>query len=270
MMCDLTNFLEPSCAGSVHVVLSSVSGIIFLIIGCIALLRNRNNRLNQISLGFFAFPGSYQIFDALLVFYGANPNSDINVLNLLRDISIGALIIGLAFGALVSLIISYGENVIFNKKFLIIYIIGVLVLLLGGIFGDFISKEIASNEMLPILAIANSSNVYIEINRNAIGWIGISGSFILFTSIIMYELIILLRETSDIILRKKILSLLIGFLLSISILFLFDISFAFSFIEQNLLGIFELHFLMHLGVILGSLLVLSAFLTPTSAIRNVS
>lgn len=263
MICDVTSFLLPSCAGSVHVVLSSISGIIFLIVGIIALFRDKNNILNQIACGFLGFPGGYQIFDAILVYYSASSTANLEILNFLRDISILFLIIGLAFGALVSLIIRYGVDAVLTKKFIFSGGVLVVVLLLGGIFGDAIIKEINPAESTqPGLFIASSTGEYAEPSRNMFGWIGITGSFILFTAIILYELVALIRETTEVVLKNKIIRLVIGLVLSISLIFLFDISFAFDIVRQGFIGIFVIHFLMHIGIIVGSLLVLSAFYNP--------
>ena len=71
--------------------------------------------------------------------------------------------------------------------------------LLGGIIGDTIIKETNLAESTqPGLFIASNTGEYAEPSRDIFGWIGIIGSFILFTVIILYELIALIRETTEI------------------------------------------------------------------------
>ncbi|MHA2339003.1 MAG: hypothetical protein ACXACX_16985, partial [Candidatus Hodarchaeales archaeon] len=137
-------------------------------------------------------------------------------------------------------------------------IVGILIFL--GILGD--SSNISGGGGL-----YGGSGTHAEISRDAIGWIGITGSFIVFSGILIYTLITLLPKI-DSELRSRVIRLLLGFIFVIGLLFLFDIAFEFEFVSQGFMGDSIMHFLMHEVIVLGVLFVLSAFWTPLKEVKE--
>ncbi|MHA2362690.1 MAG: DUF7282 domain-containing protein [Candidatus Hodarchaeales archaeon] len=240
---------------SLHIIFSFLSGIFLIVIGLMNLSRNFKNRLNQVFLGFYAGIGNFQIFDALLVFSDVGVSLQVN--NLLRDISIASLIIGLGFGVLGVLIIQYGEDFIFQKNIVFTSLITIMILLIVSLLGDDIGISTNSGGTYGDAGAGAHTATF----RNEYGWLGITSSFVLFSGIIIYSLFTLLRKAERD-LKIKLLRILIGFTLAISMLFLFDIAFVFEFVQKGFMGDFFIHILGHLGVVIGNLLILSAYWTP--------
>jgi hypothetical protein len=245
-------------SSDLHILLSILSGLVLIGVGILNVSRNRTVRLNQIFFAFFVFIALYQIFDALMVYLGAS--SDNLVLNLVRDLSIASLVLGLGAGALSGMMIHYGEDIFFEQRNLLtgLAIVGILIFL--GILGD--SSNISGGGGL-----YGGSGTHAEISRDAIGWIGITGSFIVFSGILIYTLITLLPKI-DSELRSRVIRLLLGFIFVIGLLFLFDIAFEFEFVSQGFMGDSIMHFLMHEVIVLGVLFVLSAFWTPLKEVKE--
>lgn len=252
--------LEGISGADLHIILSILSGVVLISVGLINITRNFSIRLNQIFFVFFLFIALYQIFDALLVYLGIN--SDNLVLNTVRDLSILFLVLGLAAGAFSGLMIHYGEDIFFEQRNLGIGLAIILSLLILGLLGDSVMIDESGSG-----GAYGGSGAHIATDRSPIGWIGITGSFLIFSGIIVYTLVTLLPKVDNQ-LKTRILRLLAGFLLAIILLFLFDVAFAFEFISEGFMGDSIFHFLMHETIVLGVLFVLSAFWTPVKELRE--
>lgn len=229
-----------------HVFSGLITGILLIVVGVITLFRNRNNRVNQAFLGFLTGIGLYFCIDSSMFIYS---EFAFDILNLLRDLSICCLIIGLSLGAFATIIIQYGKSTAFNPRILIPWVIGSVLLVGLGIIGD--SLMSGSD---------HHADAHFEYSRLFLGWIGITGSMILFSLIITVNLLMLIRDsTADF--RIRLLKILAGFIIIISLLLIFDIGFTLEVIE-SLIENLIIHISMHLGIIIGSILILNAFWSP--------
>jgi hypothetical protein len=229
-----------------HIVFSFSSGILLGIAGGVVLSRDRTSRLNQMFLGFFVGIGGHQLLDGVMTYFLIGLN-DLGLASLFRDLSLAFLIIGLSFGALVALNLYYGQSVM-KSNYLIIWgaftlllVIGGLVgdtVLLGGYYGDIPSKT-----------------------RDTLGWIGITGSLVIFSLIIIGFLVLLIRGVVDKTVQQKIIGIITGFTLINVVVFFFDIAFVVP-LFQEIISTPLLHFLAHLIALIGGFINVAVLWSP--------
>lgn len=237
----------PITSMDFHIILGTISGFIFITVGLLNLVRHRRNRIDQIFFGFFAFIALSQIFDALLVWFSAS-SVDEALLNLLRDISLVSLLLGLGCAAFTGTILHFGEERVFSRKYLMFEGVLTGLILFLGIFGDYMTSEEQSG----------TGGLHFAIERDILGWTGISGAFLIFSLIFLISLISLI-PSAERDLKISLLKLITGFVLSVPVLFLFDISFAVPFVRQRLVEDYLINFVMRFAIVLGALSVFWAF-----------
>ncbi|MFX0211026.1 MAG: hypothetical protein ACFFDT_33920 [Candidatus Hodarchaeota archaeon] len=241
----ITNINQLSFDEATHIFSGLLTGLLLILVGFITLSRNKNNRVNQAFLGFFSGLGLHFCLDSILFIFQELP---IESLNLLRDLSILFLILGLSIGALATIIIHYGEGSIINPRVLIPWTLGTIFIAFLGVIND----SLKSGD--------HHADAHFEYNRSLLGWIGITGIAIVFTILIVYNLLILIRD-SEKDFRLRLLKMISGFILIIVLTVAFDTGSAIEILEvltENLI----IHLSMHLGIIFGSILILNAFWTP--------
>lgn len=237
-----------------HIIFSSISGLSLCIAGGVVLSRDRSARLNKMFLGFFTGIGLHQIFDGIMTYflYGVE---DINVANIVRELSIVSLILGLSFGSLVALNLYYKETLFTTRKLLLWGSLTV-VLVIFGIIGDYVT-------LVGSGGYGYGDHTPSKI-RELLGWIGITGSILIYSGIIVIFLFLLVREIVDSRVQRKILGILVGFILINLVVFFFDIAFTFPLFAQ-IIAEPILHFLIHLLALLGGLLTIGVLWSPMSS-----
>ncbi|MFX1249311.1 MAG: hypothetical protein ACFFBQ_18110, partial [Promethearchaeota archaeon] len=100
-----------------HILFSSVSGLLLCGAGGVVLSRDKSARLNKMFLGFFMGIGLHQLLDALMTYFLFGPKNT-NIANIVREFSIISLILGLSFGSLVALNLYYKETLFTPTKLL--------------------------------------------------------------------------------------------------------------------------------------------------------
>ncbi|MFX0152430.1 MAG: hypothetical protein ACFFAJ_16705 [Candidatus Hodarchaeota archaeon] len=241
----LLESLEPNVL--LHIIASSVSGFVLGVAGGVVFTRKKDSRLNQLFLGFFVGIGLHQIFDAGMTYFHIGLN-DIDVSNLLRDFSILFLILGLNFGALAVLTIYFGDQSLFKANRLVPWFIIVGLLVLGGILGD-------------NLLLGGYYGDQPGKQRELIGWLGITGAFIVYSAIIVLFLVLLIIGIVDRTVQKKFVGLIAGFLMIITVVFCFDISFVFPLFQEIIKNSFG-HLLTHAVALLGALITVIVLWSP--------
>jgi hypothetical protein len=236
-----------------HIIFSFISAFILVLVGIINFTRNKTNKLNQIFLGFYLFIGLFQFFDALLILLGTD--IEIQFANLIRDFIITSLILGLAFGVLGVLLIYFGENFVFSKNTVLFELSSLSILLIISLFSD--SVNVVSGGIG-----YGSLGAHVQPTRTELGWIIISSYYLLSLTIIIVVLgKLLMDKNTEPELKNKLLRLLLGLVLSISFLLIFDLSFAIQEIVNIVLNNYIIHFFAHAVIVLGALLILSAYVT---------
>ncbi|MFW9906051.1 MAG: hypothetical protein ACFFFH_17140 [Candidatus Thorarchaeota archaeon] len=237
-----------------HVIFSFISGLLLCIAGGVVLSRDKSSRLNKMFLGFFSGVGLHQIFDGIMTYYLFGLE-DINVANIARDVSIVTLILGLSFGSLVALNLYYKETLFTTEKLLLWGSLTV-VLIIFGVIGDYVTL------------IGSGGYGYGDHTpgkiRELLGWIGITGSILIYSGIIVIFLFLLVREVVDSRVQKKILGIITGFILINAVVFFFDIAFVFPLFAQ-IMAVPILHFLVHLIALLGGILTIAVLWSPMSS-----
>jgi hypothetical protein len=231
-----------------HILFSSLSGLLLCVAGGVVLSREKNARLNKMFLGFFAGIGLHQLMDGLMTYFLFG-QEDLSLSNLFRDLSIIALIVGLCFGSLVALNLYYKESLLSSTN-LIIWGSLTLLLIIFGLIGD---------SVIPGGYYDQPSK-----NRELLGWIGITGSILVFSAIIVLFLFLLIRDLVDSTIRQKVSGILLGFVLINVVVFFFDISFVFP-LFREIIGQPVLHFLTHSIALLGGLLTVGILWSPLSS-----
>jgi hypothetical protein len=99
--------------------------------------------------------------------------------------------------------------------------------------------------------------------RELLGWIGITGSILIFSGIILVFLFLLIREVVDTRVQRKIIGITVGFILINLVVFFFDISFAFSLFGEMIAQPI-LHFLIHSVALLGGIITIGVLWSPMS------
>jgi hypothetical protein len=229
-----------------HIIFSSVSGILLGMAGGVVFSRDRNSRLNQMFLGFFFGIGGHQILDGIMTYFLFGPNDE-QMANLFRDFSILSLIFGLSFGALIGFNLYYGSD-LFTKNNLVIWAVFTIILMLGGIFGDNVS-------------LGGYYGDQASKTRNILGWIGITGSFFLYSTIIIVFLALMVKNVVDSKVRQKLIGITTGFFLINLVVFFFDISFVFP-LFRDIIKAPLYHFLVHLIAVIGGFLTVGVLWTP--------
>ncbi|MFX0183080.1 MAG: hypothetical protein ACFE95_08370 [Candidatus Hodarchaeota archaeon] len=229
-----------------HIILSSISGLVLGIAGGLVFTRKKEERLNQLFLGFFVGIGLHQILDAGMTYF-LFVLEDIDVSNLLRDFSIIFLIFGLNFGALAVLLIYYGDQSFFNIYRIVPWFVIVGLLALGGILGD---------NVLP-----GGYGHQPGKQRELIGWIGITGAFIIYSIIIVLFLVLLFVGVVDKTIQKKFLGLISGFLMINAVVFCLDISFIVPLFQQIIMNNLT-HVLVHVIALVGGLITVVVLWSP--------
>lgn len=234
-----------------HIVFSSISGLLLCAAGGVVLSRDKSARLNKMFLGFFAGIGIHQILDGAMTYFLFGLE-DIAVANLIRDFSIAALIIGLSFGSLVALNLYYKES-LFTSRNLIIWGSLTALLIIFGVIGDYviISEGYYGDH--------NPSTI-----REILGWIGITGSFLVFSLVIIVFLLLLVRGIVDSTVQRKIIGITIGFILINLVVFLFDIAFVFP-LFLEIIAQPVLHFLVHSIALVGGIVTIAVLWSPMSS-----
>lgn len=232
-----------------HILFSSISGFLLFVAGGVVLSRDKSARLNKMFLGSFTGIGMHQLLDGAMAYFLFG-QKDTVIANLIRDFSILALIIGLSFGALVALNLYYKESLFTSTNLLIwgsltalLVVFGVIgdYVILGGYYGDQPSKI-----------------------RELFGWVGITGSILVFSALIIIFMFLLIRELVDTTVQKKIIGITLGFVLINFVVFLFDTSFVFPlFLEVIAQPV--LHFLTHSIALLGAIMTIAVLWTPMSS-----
>lgn len=237
-----------------HIVFSFISGMLLCIAGGVVLSRDRNARLNKMFLGFFTGVGLHQIFDGIMTYYLFGLE-DINVANIVRELSIITLILGLSSGSLVALNLYYKETLFTSTKLLIWGSLTV-ILIVFGVIGDYVT-------LVETGGYGYGDHEPGKI-RELFGWIGITGSILIFSGIIVIFLFLLIREVVDTRVQRKIFGITVGFILINLVVFFFDISFAFApfgaIIAEPIF-----HFLIHSVALLGALLTIIVLWSPMSS-----
>jgi hypothetical protein len=232
-----------------HILFSTISGLLLCVAGGVVLSRDKSARLNKMFLGFFTGIGVHQLLDGAMTYFLFGVKDTV-IANLIRDFSIVAFIIGLSFGSLVALNLYYKESLFTSSNLLIwgsltalLIVFGVIgdYVILGGYYGDQPSKI-----------------------RELLGWIGITGSILVFSAIIVIFLFLLIRELVDITIQKKIIGITLGFVLINLVVFLFDISFVFP-LFREIIAQPVLHFLAHSIALLGGILTIAVLWSPMSS-----
>jgi membrane-bound metal-dependent hydrolase YbcI (DUF457 family) len=241
----ITTLTQLSFDEATHIFSGLLTGLLLILVGLITLSRNKNNRVNQAFLGFFVGLGLHFGLDSTLFIFQELP---IESLNLLRDLSLLCLILGLSIGAFATVIIHYGEGSVINPRVLIPWTLGTLLSAFLGIINDTLKSG------------DHHAEAHFEYNRSLLGWIGITGIAIVFSLLIVYNLLILIRE-SETDFRLRLLKMISGFILIIVLTLTFDTGSAIDILEvltEDLI----VHLSMHLGIIIGSIVILNAFWTP--------
>jgi hypothetical protein len=205
-------------------------------------------------LGFFTGIGLHQIFDGIMTYYLFGLE-DVNVANIIRELSIITLILGLSSGSLVALNLYYKETLFTSTK-LIVWGSLTVILIIFGIIGDY------------VILVETGGYGYGDHEpgkiREFFGWIGITGSILIFSAIIVVFLFLLIREVVDTRVQRKIIGITVGFILINLVVFFFDISFAFSQFGA-IIGQPIFHFLIHSIALLGALLNIIVLWSPMSS-----
>ena len=226
-----------------HILLSPLSGILLVIAAVFVLLRDPKYRINQYFMVFLAGLGLYQIFDGFM--YQAlfiDGNNELS--NLLRDLSLASLIIGLSFGAIASITIYYGEEYFSSPTRIVPALLGVVVLILGSVFFD-------STRLTPERTQT----------RDVIGWAAMLATFLVLGTLIVLYPIKLLQNVVDPNVQTKIKQLAIGLFLIIFVLFLFDIAFVVTLILTLVANDF-IHLVVHLLVLGGAVVCVKVLSEP--------
>jgi hypothetical protein len=100
--------------------------------------------------------------------------------------------------------------------------------------------------------------------RELLGWIGITGSILIYSGIIIVFLFLLVREVVDSRVQRKILGIIGGFILINAVVFFFDIAFVFPLFAQ-IIAEPILHFLVHSIALLGGILTIAVLWYPMSS-----
>jgi hypothetical protein len=180
---------------------------------------------------------------------------DINVANIVRELSIVSLILGLSFGSLVALNLYYKETLFTTTK-LLIWSSLTVVLIIFGIIGDYVTLVGSGGY--------NYGDHTPSKIREFLGWIGITGSILIYSGIIIFFLFLLVRDLVDSRVQRKILGILVGFILINVVVFFFDIAFAYPLFAQIIAEPF-FHLLAHTIALLGGLLTIGVLWTPMSS-----
>ncbi|MHA2226462.1 MAG: hypothetical protein ACXAC8_14730 [Candidatus Hodarchaeales archaeon] len=231
-----------------HIIFSSTSGLLLCVAGGVVLSRGRSQRLNKMFLGFFSGIGLHQVFDAIMNYFLFGPK-DINLANILRDLSIISLIIGLSFGSLVALNLYYKETLFTSTK-LLIWGSLTSILILFGIIGDYVTLGGYYDQPSTI--------------REIFGWIGITGSILIYSGIIVVFLTLLTREIVDTRVQRKIIGITVGSILINLVAFFFDVSFAFP-LFREIIAQPIFHFLVHLIALIGGIITIAVLWSPISS-----
>lgn len=250
-----------SAVNEIHYITGFASAILLLIVGLLMLSRNSSSRVNQLLFGFFAGYGLFETIDATMAFIASQKSFDTDLINLLLDLELIAVIIGIAFAGLAILVIRYGQSTVLAMNNLALWGLGTIV---------FAASAVIGNSYRPHDLTVQPGNVHahfhIEIIRDALGWIGVLGAVIFFTGIIVFVLFQLIRDKDlDSETKSRLKRLLIGFILIIGMV----VSLDFIVITQNSIipGLSALiadnvtHSLFHVFIFLGELLILWSFWT---------
>ncbi|MFX0123088.1 MAG: hypothetical protein ACFFAE_05580 [Candidatus Hodarchaeota archaeon] len=236
-----------------HIIFSSISGLLLCVAGGVVLSRDRSARLNKMFLGFFAGIGLHQVFDGIMTYFLFGLE-DINVANIFRELSIVSLILGLSFGSLVALNLYYKETLFTSTKLLIWgSLTGLLIIF--GIIGDYVT-------LVESGGYGYGDHTPSKI-RELFGWLGITGSFLIYSGIIVIFLFLLIREVVDTRVQRKIIGITVGFILINLVMFFFDISFVFPLFGE-MIAQPVLHFLIHSIALIGGILTIIVLWSPMS------
>lgn len=234
-----------------HVSLGLLAGSLLIVLGFVTLSRDKDYRLNQLFSTFFLLIALFFILDSALVFLSTEEIvSDPFALNLLRDMYLVSLIIGLAVGGIAAVYIRYGMEMTYSRKLMLVGGVTLFAILVLGLLGDSVVVSGHGHE-------SGEGHHGLEISRNLGGWAGVVGSLVLFLSIMGYY-IGFTAITSDQETKSRLIRLLAGQLLMVGVSMIFDVSFAFNVIGQ-LVDNDLIHLTLHLVVVAGGILSLSSF-----------
>ena len=239
----------------IHSTLNTISGIVLLLIGIVILSRNRKLQINQLLFGFFFGLAIYELFDGFSVGFRRDPSLDF--LNILRDIALVALIFALGIILLAVLVIYYGEATILQIKWIILWGILVIIVMISAIIGETIPQSSLRPGPPPFY-------LTVIIERNLVGLVSIIGTIIAVTILCAAFLANQIRQSEMDQIRKKSTRFLLGFVTIMIIILVLDLRLIFSDIRMIIAGNDPLHILIHIILLTGEILVLSAFWTPFS------
>lgn len=266
----------------IHSLLNTVSGLFLIIIGGIVLQRNKSNRLNQLLALFFWALAIFELFDGFTVAFRADPS--IGFLNTLRDVAVIGLLLSLGLAFLASMILNYGENSVFKIERLLLLGILLGVAIIGGLLGDLIPEAVWHG---------GHAHFHTAVDRELYAFLAVTGSIVLFSAIIIYSLLSIVRQTEDAV-KRKLRRLLIGFSLMFLIILVFDLSFFVTELRNIILNSSDIlsfltflptvdilgvtidfqanlfHILLHVVLFIGELFVLAAFWTPVESVQATS
>lgn len=238
----------------IHSTLNLVSGFLLIIIGIIAILRNKKARTNQFIAGFFFSLAVYEFFDGFTAAFHKDPSLDL--LNGLRDVAIAFLILSLSFALLTVLVINYGENVILKPERLIIG---------GGVVAAFIVLGILGDSQQGMMGMGDGMAMNMIVNRNELGFIGITGSILFFSTLIIILLLVPIKNIDDDAAKSKLMQLFSGFLLIITVVFILDLRLIIPEIGTVIIQNDWFHILLHVILFTGELIILRVFWIPLNA-----
>lgn len=239
----------------IHSSLNTVSGTLLILIGLIVLSRAKSARPNQLLFGFFMGLALFELFDGFTVAFRRDPS--LEFLNILRDIALSVLIIGVGLILLAAFVIYYGEVAVFQIKWILIWGLFIAVTVVAAIIGDNIPPESLRAGPPPFYLTA-------LINRDLTGHLGITGALIVLAglTIVIFGLLIFKSEIPE--LRQKSIRLLLGFVIILAMIFVLDLRLIFADVRMFIAMNDLVHISIHGILLAGELLILSAFWTPLS------
>lgn len=237
----------------IHSSLNMVSGTILILIGLVVLFRGKNYRINQLLFGFFIGLALFELFDGFTVAFRRDPS--LEFLNILRDIALSTLIVGMGLILLAALVIYYGEESVFQIKWILLWVLFIVFAITAAVIGDNIPLESLRSGPPPFYLTA-------IINRDFIGHLGISGALILLAGLSIGSFSLLIYNSQRPELRNKLLRLLFGFILILSMILVLDLRLIFADVRMFIAANDSVHFSIHGILFAGELLILSAFWSP--------
>lgn len=254
-----------SSANDLHFITTLGSAMLLFLVGTAVLLRNKESSVNRLMFGFFVFIGVYQLLDALLVVLVDAGNGIIDggtfEADFIRKASILFLMLAFLLGTPAILSLYYGEDFILKEKRSQIIGLGLFGLLA---FLAILGENTIGHENGQLIGVPH---FHTGIDRDLSGFIGFYG-LILITTFAMIVVLLNLIANSSGDTRGKLVRLLVGIVLIVSVVMSLDASqvlgdLAFL-ISENIF-----HEGLHVILLLGELLILSAFWAPFKAVSHI-